>query len=76
MKIVSAPLAGAVYPKGSQKNALIHAIEVNRAGIVRVLCGKVNVESILDDEHEWDRHAITCAVCARKWKTQLSERKS
>ena len=61
------PLAGAVYQNKKTLDAYkTHSVEVNGTGLVAVLCGKVKLESVLDDWSLASDDPPTCAACARK----------
>jgi hypothetical protein len=68
-RIVTAPLAGAAYVKARKSNrSLTHAVELGDDGApLRVLCGKVKLESILDDATQYDTHPLDCNACIRKF---------
>lgn len=68
-RIVTAPLAGAAYVKArASKRCLTHAVELDANGTpVRVLCGKVQLASILDDATQYDVHELDCSSCVNKF---------
>jgi hypothetical protein len=67
--IVIASLAAAAYVKArTSKRCLTHAVELDAAGTpLRVLCGKVKLENILDDATQYDTHELDCNACVRKF---------
>lgn len=67
MRIVSAPVAGAAYPRGGIRSTLIHAVQLTERGEVqKVLCGKVKPSSILDDASQYNRFTVTCPTCKKR----------
>lgn len=64
---ISAPLAGGAYAKGLDGKALYHCVEVDAdEQPVRVLCGRVKVEHVLDDVTQYDKHDVSCKTCLAK----------
>lgn len=68
-RLVIAPLAGAAYVKArTSKRCLTHAVELDAAGTpLRVLCGKVKLENILDDATQYDTQPLDCDACVKKF---------
>lgn len=67
--IKCAPVAGAAYPKTRKtQSTLTHAVEIVNDRIIRVLCGRVKPEHILDDWALMTDDLPTCTACQRKVK--------
>lgn len=64
------PLAGAVYQNEKTLAAnKTHSVLVNDKGeLLAVLCGKVRLESVLEDWYLATDEPPTCTHCARKLK--------
>lgn len=70
-KYVSAPVYASAYPKAHWKQAdaptLWHCVELDAdSDPVRVLCGKVKLESIVPDSSLFNTVDISCKTCLAK----------
>lgn len=69
-KFVTFPVAAAAYPRAGKIDfsTLTHVVEVDPDGkLVRVLCRRVKLASILDDYEMATDGAPTCPDCLRRW---------
>lgn len=71
MKYVCVPVSASAYKNGNTDAVLTHAVELDDNGnMVRVLCKKVKLESMLDDSSQFDLEPVSCPTCANR-KTKL-----
>lgn len=70
--LVTVPLAGAAYEAQLEGKPQIHIIEINAEDEpVRVLC-KVNLENVLDDVSQFNKHDATCKTCIARARKEMA----
>lgn len=68
MKVITLPIAAEAYKK-NQTVYLTHAVVIEGRELIKVLCNKVKLESILDDMSIATHEVPTCSYCQKKLLT-------